>query len=44
MATTFKDTKGDLQFSDIRKGDRITVTAIHRGKGDDIEALAVKRN
>ncbi len=42
--TTFKDTKGDLQFSDIKKGDRITVTAIHRGKGDDIEALAVKRN
>jgi len=43
-ATTFKDTKGDLQFSDLKKGDRITVTAIHRGRGDDIEALAVKRN
>jgi hypothetical protein len=42
--TTFKDTKGDLQFSDLKKGDRITVTAIHRGRGDDIEALAVKRN
>ena len=42
--TTFKDTKGDLQFSDIKKGDRITVTAIHRGRGDDIEALAVKKN
>ena len=43
-ATTFKDTRGDLQFSDLKKGDRITVTAIHKGRGDDIEALAVKRN
>jgi hypothetical protein len=43
-ATTFKDTKGDLQFSDLKKGDRITVTAIHRGRGEDIEALAVRRN
>jgi hypothetical protein len=42
-ATSVKDGKSDLHFSDLKKGDRVTVTAIHKGKGDDIEAIAVKR-
>jgi hypothetical protein len=43
-ATSVKDGKSDLHFSDLKKGDRVTVTAIHKGKGDDIEAIAVKRD
>jgi hypothetical protein len=43
-ATSVKDSKSDLHFSDLKKGDRVTVTAIHKGKGDDIEAIAVKRD
>ena len=43
-ATSVKDGRSDLHFSDLKKGDRVTVTAIHKGKGDDIEAIAVKRD
>jgi hypothetical protein len=44
-ATSLKDaSKSDIHFSDLKKGDRVTVTAIHKGKGDDIEAIAVKRD
>jgi hypothetical protein len=43
-STTIKDEKSDLRFSELKKVDRITVTAIHKGRGDDIEALAVKRD
>jgi hypothetical protein len=44
-STSLKDaSKSDIHFSDLKKGDRVTVTAIHKGKGDDIEAIAVKRD
>jgi hypothetical protein len=43
-ATRFKGFSTSLQFSDLKSGDRVTVTAIHRAKTDDLDAQAVARN
>jgi hypothetical protein len=42
--TRFKGPAQTLRFSDLRVGDRITVTAMRKGRGDDLEAVAVVRN
>jgi hypothetical protein len=42
--TGFKDSSGALQFSDLKAGDRITLTATRKGHGDDLEAQVVHRN
>ena len=33
-----------LHFADFKVGDRVTVTGFRKGRGDDLEALAVVRN
>ena len=43
-ATRFKGPESSFQFSDLKSGDRITITATHRPKGDDLDAQAVARN
>jgi hypothetical protein len=43
-ATRFKGPSSSFQFSDLKPGDRITITATHHAKGDDLDAQAVVRN
>jgi hypothetical protein len=43
-ATLFKGPAGSFQFSDLKSGDRVTLTATHHPKGDDLDAQAVARN
>ena len=43
-ATRFRGPGSSFQFSDLKSGDRVTITAIHRAKGDDLDAQAVARN
>jgi hypothetical protein len=43
-STSLKDSNATLRFSDLKKGDHVTVTAIHKEHGDDIEALVIKRD
>ena len=42
--TRFKAGKEALQFSDLKAGDRVTVTGTKKGHGEDLEAVAVVRN
>jgi hypothetical protein len=43
-ATKLKERSTDLQFSDLKAGDRVTITATHRGKGDDLNAWVIARD
>jgi len=43
-ATRLKTATNSLEFSDLRPGDRITITAVHRGHGDDLDAQVVTRS
>jgi hypothetical protein len=43
-ATRFKGHSSSFQLSDLKPGDRITVTGTHHPKGDDLDAQAVARN
>lgn len=43
-ATKVKGSFNTIQFSDLKSGDRVTVTAIHRQHGDDLDAQVVARN
>jgi hypothetical protein len=43
-ATGFKNVAGALQFSDLKTGDQVTLTAIRKGHGDDLEAQIVTRH
>ena len=43
-ATRVKGPFNPLQFSDLKSGDHVTVTAIHRPHGDDLDAQVVARN
>jgi len=43
-ATKFKDSANALHFSDLRAGDRVTITATHHGHGEDLNAVTIVRN
>jgi hypothetical protein len=42
--TAFKNSGSSLQLSDLKNGDRITITAIRKGRGDDLIAQTVTLN
>jgi hypothetical protein len=42
-ATRLKARTNSLEFSDLKPGDRVTITAVHRGHGDDLDAQVVTR-
>ena len=43
-ATRVKGAFNSMQFSDLKSGDRVTVTATHRPHGDDLDAEVIARN
>jgi hypothetical protein len=43
-ATKLKGPFNAIVFSDLKSGDRVTVTATHHGHGDDLDAEVVSRN
>jgi hypothetical protein len=43
-ATAFKTSGGAIKFSDLKNGERITITAIRKGRGDDLIAQTVALN
>jgi len=43
-ATVFKDSGGAFQFQDLKTNERITITAIRKGRGDDLIAQTISLN
>jgi hypothetical protein len=39
--TLLKQGAGTLNFSDLKNGERVSVTGIHRGRSDDIDAIQI---
>ncbi|HEY2382851.1 MAG TPA: hypothetical protein VGK48_16875 [Terriglobia bacterium] len=43
-ATRVKGLSNPLQFSDLKSGDHVTITAIHRPHSDELDAQVIVRN